>query len=253
MKRYERQANWVFGMALLVLAPVMILMVIYQHRFDPYLTGLFGVTIGLLMVSRVYLRLAPDLKLTESAKREWLLKAVRFYREIGFFSEFGDLTEDKLASKLNSHYRKRMGRSLDPSGRIPDLTLLEFDKSRLWLSDLECDVMSGNDVYVEVIKRLGETSRGSFNPTDITETWDSDKGPIRVEFTNAGVRHALTPKYRNDWVDTDFIFSVARLLQDSEYKLAVHPGDPIAATFLTAAERDRIKKERGLFFGISRR
>ena len=103
------------------------------------------------------------------------------------------------------------------------------------------------------MKRLGEISRGVFNPADITETWESDNGPIRVEFTFGGVRHTLQPKYREDWLDTDFIFWIAKLFQDSEYKLAVHPGDPIAAVVVTPEERNRIKKERGLFFGIPRR
>jgi len=247
MRQYDRLAKWVSGVSYGLLAFGIALGLLTKV---PLLPLLFLALAG-IFASQAYFQHQP--KLTPEQKKEWLVKAVHFYRELGFFSEYGDLTDDKLATKLNSQYRRRMGESLDPTGPIPDLTLLEFDKSRLWLSDLECDVMPENQVYARIVKRLGEISRGAFQPTDISENWESDKGPIRVEFTLNGARHSFQPKYREDWMDTDFVFWIAKLFQDSEYKLAICPGNPITAAFLTLEERDRIKKERGLFFGMPSR
>ena len=166
---------------------------------------------------------------------------------MGFFSEYGDLTDDKLATKLNSQYQEDMGVSIDPTGPIAELHVLEPDEKRLWISELECDVMPENQVYADAVKRLGEISRGVFNPTDITETWESDNGPITVEFTLNGVRHSFQPPYRNDWMDTAFIVTIRHLFRGTGYELAIHAGDPVAAAVLTPDERRRIRKERGLF------
>jgi len=248
MRRYERLAYWVNGLSFLMLVVVLVAGVRYQNRFDPYLPILLVLTIAAIVGSSTYL--SRKVKMTPEMKREWLVKAVHFYRELGFFTEYGDLTDDKLATKLNSQYRKETGVSLDPTGPIAELQVLEPDEKRLWLCDLERDVMPENHVYADALNRLGEISRGAFQPTDITETWESDKGPIRVEFTFGGVRHTLQPKYREDRLDTDFLFRVRDLFKGTEYQLAIRPGDPIAAAFLTLEERDRIKKERGLFFSM---
>ena len=41
-------------------------------------------------------------------------------------------------------------------------------------------------------------SRGAFDPKDIVETWETDTGPIRVEFSSDGVRHVVEPGYEDD-------------------------------------------------------
>ncbi|MBN1492286.1 MAG: hypothetical protein JXA69_20400 [Phycisphaerae bacterium] len=248
MRRYDRLINRIGGISFLVLAPVVVLMVIYKHHFDPYLPVVFWIAITLLMSSRAYLQFAPKPKLSQDEKSKWLVKAASFYRRLGFFEQFADLTDDELATRLDSEYRKEAGESLDPAKPVAELELLELDKMRVWLSGLECDVCQGNDVYADIVMRLGEISRGHFSPTDIAETWQAEKGPIRVEFTHGGRRHRIEPKYRDDWIDTDFLFRVREIFPKTEQELVIRPGDPVCAVVLTQEERQRIRKERGAIF-----
>ena len=246
MKRYVRLAYWANAASFVLGLTTMVLMIITQHRFDPYLPALLFLSLAVLIVSALYISWKP--KMTAEQKKKWRVGTVKFYRELGFFSEYGDLPDEKLASKLNSLYRKKTGDSIDPtvpSEEIAEFELLSLDESRFWMSELETDIFPGEKYYADLVEKLGKISRGVFNPTDITETWESEKGPIHVEFTANGVRHCLQPKYDRDWLDTDFLIKMEDFFKGTGYELVIHMDDPIAAMVLTPDEKKKIRRRRG--------
>jgi hypothetical protein len=95
-----------------------------------------------------------------------LIEAVRFYRRIGFFEQFGALRDDELSETLNDAYRtKSLGhRDLRQVGELLDLALLGLDQGRVWSRDLEDDVFPGEDAYVRILSEWAAISRGAFLP-----------------------------------------------------------------------------------------
>ncbi len=109
---------------------------------------------------------------------------------------------------------------------------------------------AGNEAYVDTLKAFARISRGVFTPTDITETWETEKGPVRVEFAYKGERHCLQPKYRDDWLDAQVLFGLDRLIADSGYHFGFYDtgGTDLVVVTLTPEEKRKIKRERGVAF-----
>jgi hypothetical protein len=146
-----------------------------------------------------------------SVAEAWLVERVRAFRALGFFSQSSTSDAD-LASDVVRRQEK-YGRPFD--ARDPDVgpKILLHGASRVWFQDMEADVCRENQMYVRALAHLSEISRGAFDPQDVVETWETDTGPIRVEFSYDGVRHAVEPEYEDDWLGLeDILADLNRLL-----------------------------------------
>ena len=132
-------------------------------------------------------------------------------RKAGFFSEYAELNDEELQNELKkkrkAQYSALMGYDYEPGDYTWLPQLLAEDKQKFLDIDLEADVCAGNNVYVSLITDFSAASNGHFLPADITETWQSEEGPIHVTFSCNGTRVSFEPEYIDDWIDGQ-IFTV---------------------------------------------
>ena len=115
--------------------------------------------------------------------KDELVKSIRYFRTLDFFqpgSQGGDLSDEELALSFLSSCMDKSGTPFDPEGKHADLELTSYDKSRVWWGDTEADVARANNEYYRTLQEWALISRGAFQPEDITETWESEEGPILV-------------------------------------------------------------------------
>lgn len=184
-------------------------------------------------------------------RQSWLVEAVRFYRQMEFFREQENLSDEQLATHLDAEYARRFGRPFPHTGERSDIGLVSFDTSRIWWKDGEGDINPGDDVYVSTLQEWGNISRGSFLPTDIQEVWDHPKarpptGPMRIHFTLNGQRHFLEPEPGYGWIDFMLLEDINRLIKQTgrafeEYEPV---DDATCLIVLTAAEKSKLRRER---------
>jgi hypothetical protein len=172
----------------------------------------------------------------------WLAERVRAFRPLDFFRAQGALTDDELADYLVRR-QERVGEPFDIRDSFVGAKILLHDTSRVWFQDMEADVCEENQVYASTLVELGQISRGAFEPKDIVETWESDTGPIRVEFSQDGERHAFEPDYEDDWLVLDFLMVLNILLASKGVAFVSTGWDQRAwIAAMTTAERAAFKK-----------
>src|SRR5205809_2992968 len=147
----------------------------------------------------------------------WFRESVRFYLGLGFFEEHRNLSDNDLVTTLELLLRESYLEGPTPSSRLADLEIMRLDDDRVWWEDIEADVGMGNDVYVQLLQDLSRISRGSFDAHDITESWESEEGPITVTFTAKGQRHVVHPEYKGDWMAPQVFEAAKRLFSGTPY------------------------------------
>jgi hypothetical protein len=199
----------------------------------------------------------------------WILEAVRYYRRLGFFSQYSDLSDEALAEQLEAlvegEWAERFTASqselriedewsemLRSPDDVPyaDLTLLRTDGTRVWWEDTEADVCAANRVYTETLRAWAGISRGAFSPQEITETWESEEGPITVRFTLDGHERVLHPEYADDWLDQRIVVPINRWIRKSGYAFEMYDAFDQTAfvVVLTPEEKRKLEQERGWRF-----
>ncbi|KIL40371.1 hypothetical protein SD70_14135 [Gordoniibacillus kamchatkensis] len=186
---------------------------------------------------------------------ERLLDAAHYYRGLGFFDRDKGLTDQQFDDKFLGFYKGFVTKDWDPFDsseyydEFAELYVLQQDQDRVWLKDTEADVGKGNDVYVATLEKWSWISRGAFQPTDITETWGSEEGPVTVSFTLNGQKKVLHPQYMNDFIDTGILAEINEMIKESGYQFeAVEIDQQVFVTVLTAEEKSKIRKDRYLPF-----
>ncbi len=183
-------------------------------------------------------------------KRQTLVDVIRLYRDLAFFSEHSQLSDDELAEHLNTRYRAIHRRDIDPGRDLADLGLLSLDEERLWWVDLEDDVFAGRNAYVEILQEWARISRGAFQPVEIAERWSKDnEPPVNISF-QLGDR---TYRFRTDvdkWIDLGLLKKINRLIRPSGFAFyTLATGDQTGAiVVLTKAEKTRWQRERPAVF-----
>lgn len=124
-------------------------------------------------------------------ERQKAIKVVRFYRQIGFFS-------GRKPADVIRQYEECWGRA---PGEWDDALLLAFDKEQAWTNDPETKVASGSMAYVEALKEWARISQGAFAPSEVSEFWESESGPITLRFQLNGQPVAISPQYLGDDFD----------------------------------------------------
>ncbi|NJK30127.1 MAG: hypothetical protein HC851_09590 [Acaryochloris sp. RU_4_1] len=179
-----------------------------------------------------------------------ILSFIEYFRPLGFYSEYEQLSNGELAQELSMLWQTEAGRPLDTSDPYLDLELLQWDFARVWWQDVEADVCMGNNVYAATLERWVAISRGVFVGKDFMEMWANPQGSIQINFTLNGCSHHIQPNYNNDWIDLDIVQQINPLIQASGYQFEmVQTGTQIAfITVLTALEKQKLQSERNWQF-----
>ncbi|MDR7318246.1 hypothetical protein [Brevibacillus nitrificans] len=192
-------------------------------------------------------------KLQQMSREERLADAVAYYTEQSFFKGAEKDLYQRADRALKESWREGSDpfEPADPLGYFPyaDLYLLQLDTQRVWMEDLEADVGKGNGVYAETLKRWSEISNGVFTPTNIVEKWQTDEGPVTVEFEWKGKRLTLTAEYYNDFFDLEILDQLNEIIESTGYQFAYLTIDQTAfVTCLTDEQRTQWEADRGLSF-----
>ncbi|HTI72120.1 MAG TPA: hypothetical protein VMF06_19245 [Candidatus Limnocylindria bacterium] len=169
-------------------------------------------------------------------------ETVRFYQEFGFFA-------GESAGEVVAEYDRDFSDAGEPFKRWEDVLLLSLSKSRVWQGDPEADVCSGNEVYIETLSEWGRISEGAFAPSEISEEWGSDSGPVTVIFRLGSELHTIHPRYQDDYLDLDVLKSINALILPSGRQFAYASDVNFAVVLcLKPEERARISKVRDFPF-----
>ncbi len=152
-------------------------------------------------------------------------------RLAGFFKGYELLTNDEIIQTLLQKKSNEYARMFGPAYHaevFSDLTeLLEQDDKKFLTIDLEADVCAENKVYTRLLDNFSKASNGFFTPSRITETWESDEGPIRVSFTSDGREVVFAPEYFDDWIDGRIFYVINREMKrvsNEEFVVCMGPG-----------------------------
>ena len=179
-----------------------------------------------------------------------LSHSVNRFRALGFFGDNENISDEELAELINGEHLALFGENIDPQGPFSDLLMLSYDKNRVWWEDTEADVLNGNNVYVDFINALSRISRGEFSPGKIIETWETEDGPVYVQFLLHGERITINPKYIYDYIDVEIISDINKLLPSEKGKFELYkPFDQTAfILMLSKDEKIQLQKKRGWKF-----
>lgn len=182
--------------------------------------------------------------------RDWLLELVRYYRPLGFFQSHTNSSDDALAQALANLWAEDMSTPLDPSDPYIDLHFLKWDEERVWWHDTEADVCVGNEVYAAALEEWSDISQGVFIPEAITETWETETGPIWIDFTLKEIQHRIQPQYLDDWIDLSVLNQINHLIEGTGYRFeAPQTGEQMAfVTVLSTEDKIKLQRERGWQF-----
>jgi hypothetical protein len=186
--------------------------------------------------------------------QDWVAEAVTFYRAWGFFTKSAALSNSELADQLfqawDSEYNDEFNRDISFDKQDIELFILRQDETRVWWADTECDVLEGNERYVEALQRWGEISRGAFQPTAVRERWASDEGPIEIEFMLDKQRHRIQPRYLDDYLDVGILHDINEIIRHTGVQFAVYEFFDQTAFILALTEREKqlLQAERGWRF-----
>jgi hypothetical protein len=143
----------------------------------------------------------------------------------------------------------RRGHIPDVPPGILDLAVAEQDRTRVWWRDLEADVSDGNDVYAQTVTEWGEISVGTFEPTEIIESWEGPEGPVTVDYVQSGITHTLTPGYLEDWIDPGIVVGINETIADSGRRFEMYKAfDQTAFVMALTDDERRAFEARGWCF-----
>jgi hypothetical protein len=133
--------------------------------------------------------------------QEWLLDFLRFYRGLGFFEEYLQLSDEDLADEI-TRTKALQGLDLNQEISREDYLILNYDQKRVWEVAFDSfdsfnfhrakDIGYGGQLHEEIVNSWANISRGLFSPTGVKATWQSAEEPIKVEFILADRPHLLS-------------------------------------------------------------
>jgi len=181
-----------------------------------------------------------------SSSHEWLLQFVTSFRELGFFTEYAALSDDELATTLQVLHENEWGERIHPQQPFIDLSLLRWDKQRVWWEDTEADVCRENKVYTQTLHEWASISNGTFAPEHIQEEWEDEQGPITVTFTSHQQEVHLCPNYLDDYLDINILSPINQCLRHSGKEFALYEAFDQTAfiVMLTSEEKQKLRTER---------
>jgi hypothetical protein len=165
-------------------------------------------------------------------------------RAAGVFADRTTLTDEQLAADLEAAIVAMWG-DVPPDDGSLELLVAEQDPTRVWWRDLEADVGAGGGVYAATLAEWAAISAGAFTPTEITETWASEEGPVSVSFESGGSTHVLEPEYLEDWIDPRILEPINQLIAPSGRQFRMVKAFDQSAFVMALTEEERSVLEAG--------
>lgn len=179
-----------------------------------------------------------------------VIERLSFFRRRGFFADFDNRADDDVARELYNLQIDKWGTGFTTDGPMGDLDLLAWDRKRVWWEDAEADVGPGNRIYESVLPQLGEISRGAFEPTEVSEEWSGETGPISLSFTYRNARQTVIARYLDDYLDLGILRQINAIISASRLAYYVFEEFDQSAfvVVLGIDERNVLESERGWRF-----
>jgi tetratricopeptide (TPR) repeat protein len=185
---------------------------------------------------------------------EWLFKAVDFFRKMGFFEKYKNLSKKDFIKKI-FEFMEDSPWMFSPNSDEADLPLLFLDKDRVYncpmMGDANLDyaVFEKAKRYKEFVQNLNPIGRNIVKFENIKEKWMNKEGPIEVSFKYKGKIHKITQDYFGDFFDYSFINQINKIIQDSGYFFDLYdPYDMVEwggfITLMNSEEKEKLIKER---------
>ena len=153
-------------------------------------------------------------------------------RQGGFFKEYEKLSDKELLDTLHDIRRKEYSKifeyDYEPEKIKDDHKLAVQDTKKFLDIDLEADVCAQNKVYTSLLEDFAKASDGHFSPTNIEEIWESEEGPIQLNFQSNGSDVTFEPEYMDDWIDGrvfDVINNEMKKVTDEKFCLCYGPNE----------------------------
>jgi hypothetical protein len=177
---------------------------------------------------------------------------IEYYRKFGFFK--GVSTEEALLHMLDKAIKEDITNvfweelTKDMDIKELDFCLLFFDEKRYFASSW----LKGDGAFKEIIEGLAKISSGVFKPEKITEKWESDDGPIRIEFVHEGKKVVIEAEWQTkEWPDIEILKRINPLIASKGYAFVMVEcpvTDGPGFMMLSTEEKRKLEKERGWKF-----
>ena len=147
----------------------------------------------------------------------------------GFFEKYTDKTDKEVIKILHkkriNDYTQLYKSYYDPGMSLSAIELASLDEDKMLYLDLEADVCNENKIYCEVIKMFDKLGKEDFNPTQISEFWESETGPIHVSFIVDSDTIKINPDFKDDWLhECVFIECQKQIERKGNYRLVYSLG-----------------------------
>ena len=190
---------------------------------------------------------ASQRKLKTETPSEWMAQAVGYFRGLGFFAGDRDLDDEAVAGRIAEGHLNERGIPFDASAPDADLHLVATDPLRAWKMPLDLEAKAGQLVYTPLLQEWSRISVGSFRPEDISEFWETDEGPILLEFTHDRRRHMIEARYLEGDFDLHILGPINELIEESGRRFEMIEGADrslILLLCITPEERRRLVADR---------
>jgi hypothetical protein len=170
-------------------------------------------------------------------------------RALGLFRDRPTDSNEIIANEVRAAVDRTFGIEALADDLLGELIVAAHDETRVWWFDLEADVVDGNRIYEWALAAWGAISVGVFAPSDVTEAWQGENGPVTVTFNFAGEPRTLMPAYLDDWIDPMILTDINALIAGSgrQFRLFKAFGQDAYLLALTGEEQAALES-RGWCF-----
>ncbi len=197
---------------LYILSSVICMNVANKKGLNLKLWSIMGLIFGPGAILAIFL---TNTEITHARTIESFDERVQYFLDLGLLE---DQNFEVVKAKILRKYIEEWGADFEKEVGIDDLYILYYGSEKVWWEDTEADVLNGNNIYVSTLKEWGFISKYFFLPTEITEKWKSEEGPITIEFRLNDKIQNIYPKYLNDYIDIDLLKSINKLIPATESK-----------------------------------
>jgi len=196
-----------------------------------------------------------DIKPEKNERRFNALKdAIGYYRKLGFFKDLKGLDDEDVLSRI---IERAVRDEIDDvfSEELTEVDVAEIDFYLLFLDKQRYFAsrwLKSDGAFVEIIEGLAKISSSVFKPVRITEKWESDEGPIRIEFTHGGKNVVIKAEWQTkEWPDIEILKRINPLIASKGYVFVMVEcpvTDGPGFMLLSTEEKRKLEKDRGWKF-----
>ena len=176
----------------------------------------------------------------------WFSEAVLYFRTLGFYEEFADLSDIELVDKIKTLYEYDKYMAGVKLTRIAQLLLiLKEDEKRVWFCDTE---VCWDQQYVKFMKEWGKISCGTLHPEDISETRYEDY--VKIYFTQNGKSFGIYAHNFGEWLDLGVFGWINDIIRSTKYHFwnIVPDTQEVCMVCLTTEQKEKLENDLGAMF-----